>query len=95
MALSCVGKYLDTLPRVERIPVLTASTASPYKFAADVLASLGDQSKISGPEALTALSAFTGTDIPAPLAGLDKRRIRFERVAEVRDMPTDVLAQLK
>ena len=95
VALSCVGKYLDTLPRVERIPVLTASTASPYKFAADVLASLGDPSKISGPEALTALSAFTCTDIPAPLAGLDKRRIRFERVAEVRDMPTDVMAQLK
>ncbi len=95
VALSCVDSYLNALSGAERLPVLTASTASPYKFAADVLASLDKKSKINGPEALTALSAYTGTAIPANLDGLDRRTVRFERVIEVGEMKADVLSQLK
>lgn len=95
VALSCVGKYLDSLSANEKLPILTASTASPYKFAADVLSSLDSESTATGTEALDELSSFTGTPVPFPLAGLDRRPVCFNRVIDVKDMPADVLSYLK
>lgn len=56
-------------------PCVVVSTASPYKFAADVLSALGGTAKSAA--ALDALEAKTGTKIPAPLAGLTTREVRF------------------
>lgn len=57
---------------------LVASTASPYKFAADVMKSLGqDVSGLSDEEILGKLSAYSKTEIPAPLAGLFGKEVRF------------------
>lgn len=95
VAVSCTERYLAELPARECLPMLVASTASPYKFAADVLSSLpGKKSTAEGIEALDELSRRTNTDIPAPLAGLDKRNVRFERVISPCDMPSDVLQYL-
>lgn len=55
------------------------STASAYKFAADVTAALGGQVRydrgVLSP--LYSLSELTKTDIPAPLAALATKKIRF------------------
>lgn len=55
-------------------PAVVVSTASPFKFAADVLHALGVK-EFDDP--LTALSENTGMPIPAPLAGLESREVRF------------------
>ena len=94
VALSCVDKYLSGIAEDTKRPVLAASTASPYKFAADVLSSLIEKVAPEGPAALNALSEYTGTPIPAPLSGLEMRPVRFDRVIEVGAMPADVLTQL-
>lgn len=67
----------------ERRPTVVVSTASPYKFAVDVLEALGVP---VGENPLESLSAATGTDIPRPLAGLAEREIRFTGCVEKTEM---------
>ena len=57
--------------------ILTASTASPYKFAADVLKSLGETNIPHSFEVIYALNKKSGTPIPSPLAELKDAEIRF------------------
>lgn len=95
VALSCVDGYLTGRTGSDRLPVITASTASPYKFAGDVWGSLTGKNAPEGAAALEALSQLTHTDIPTPLAGLEERRIVFDRVCDVADMAHDVLSALK
>lgn len=64
-------------------PTVIVSTASPYKFAVDVLDALGVD---SCGDALEELSAKSTTNIPAPLSGLDKRSVRFEEFTEKDNM---------
>ena len=66
--------------------MLTVSTASPYKFAKDVLNALDPQSTADGTQALDALSDKTSTAIPTPLSGLDKKPIRFNTIIEKNEM---------
>ena len=67
------------------------STASPYKFAADVYKSLGKPCPTDPLAALDALSADTATEIPYPLRGLGERAVRFSQVINASDMPQAVL----
>ncbi len=78
-------------------PMVVASTASPYKFAADVFASLCGKRPEDEFSALALLSTLTGVEIPAPLANLDQKEIRFdpEAAIEADAMPKAVLAELK
>ncbi len=86
VAISSAEQYLaDEKNAAKRI--IIASTASPYKFASSVYESLTDKTAPEGPAALDALSALTGVEITAPLAGLDKKTVRFKRVIESADMP--------
>jgi len=64
------------------IPVITASTASPYKFAADVLCGLNGAASETKDffETLRSLSEKTATEIPYPLASLENRSYRFTAV---------------
>jgi len=92
VGLGCLQKYRKESGDA-RVAVL-ASTASPYKFAADVCTSLG----ISAKEAdsadvndLTALlerlSTNTNTEIPAPLMATLQKEIRFSDVVTPAQMP--------
>ena len=72
-------------------PTVIVSTASPFKFASDVLAALGETAE----DPLTALSARCDLQIPAPLSGLDQREVRFEGVVEKTAMPATVNEFLK
>ena len=55
---------------------------------------MGAPAEGSGTELIETLSRVTGTPVPTPLAGLDKREIRFDRVTEKEGMPGAVLDML-
>ena len=74
-----VAKTGDTTPTV------IASTASPYKFAGNVLKAVNG-SIVSDPfAAMDRLSEETGTKVPSPLARLASLPLRFDRTIEVKD----------
>ena len=68
-------------------PAIVVSTASPFKFAADVLAALGEE---AGDDPLGRLSAKTGVPVPAPLSGLEGREVRFTQSVEKQEMLASV-----
>lgn len=72
--------------------VVTVSTASPYKFAADVLKALGKKHTTSRGvlSPLYDLSSYTGTEIPAPLARLEGKAVRFSGAINKADMPASL-----
>ena len=71
-------------------PTVALSTASPFKFAAAMLSSLGEDVPEDGFAALDALSAFAGTPIPAPLDALRAREERFKAVVNKDEMRESV-----
>ncbi|MBQ1284509.1 MAG: threonine synthase [Clostridia bacterium] len=71
----------------DKTETVIVSTASPYKFSADVLDAVDSKSADhDGIKAMAILSEVTGTKIPTPLSGLDKRTVRFEDVCDSDDM---------
>ena len=81
VAAAAIGQYRAETG--DTAPAVVVSTASPFKFAADVCAALG---AVPGEDPLSALSAFCAIPTPAPLSGLDSRLIRFDGVTEKEDM---------
>ena len=88
VALSAAGQYRDETGSDR--PCVILSTASPFKFAHAMLASLGRQSSGGGFAALDALAAFSGQGIPAPLAGLRQKTERFRGVVSPDEMETSI-----
>lgn len=72
-------------------PLVVASTASPYKFAADVYTSLGQTAPQDPMQSQELLSAYTNTDIPYPLRDLGSRTIRFDKTVESQNILQEVL----
>ena len=95
VAISSALQYLSDEKEGAAKRMIIASTASPYKFASAVYEALSDKTAPEGPAALDALSELTGVEITAPLAGLDKKTVRFTRVIESADMPTVALENTK
>ena len=73
-------------------PAVVVSTASPFKFAADVLTALG---KPQAEDPLTALAEASGQSVPRPLRGLEERELRFPGVTERSGMKETVSAFLR
>lgn len=94
VALACASQYAEQKPSGDTVPMVVASTASPYKFAADVFTALTDGTELPHDplSALDQLSEKTGTQIPYPLRGLRERAVRFTQVISSVDMPKEVLA---
>lgn len=67
------------------------STASPYKFAADVLFAITGEKEENGFEALNKLETLTGVPIPKNLKGLDKKPILHNSSIEKEEMLKFVL----
>ena len=67
-------------------PILLASTASPYKFASSVLSAIASEEIPEGFEAVRALSRKTNTVIPAPLAALEGKKVRFPDCCRAENM---------
>ena len=84
VAMSATEQYMKENEAERRI--LTVSTASAYKFAADVYASLTGKRPEDELEALGMLEELTGEPIPAPLKGLGNKEALHTSVIEKTDM---------
>lgn len=93
VALSAAAQYLKETG--DDRPLVIDSTASPFKFAKDVYKAVTGKTAPNDLEALALLSDATGKEIPYPLAGLEKRVVRFTDVVKKDDMKDAVLAYLK
>ena len=91
VALSSADQYVASLGSDDVRPMVVDSTASPYKFAADVYESLGYTQPADPLNALDELASSTNTEIPYPLCGLGEREVRFTRVIDADEMPAVVL----
>lgn len=89
VALNATNEYLSE-DKTER-KILTVSTASPYKFAADVYSALTGKAPADELSALGELSELTGVPVPMPLSGLEARPVRFVRTIEKDDMENATL----
>lgn len=88
VALSAAERYISDSGSTNEMVV--CSTASPYKFAADVYRAVSGKESADSVEALHDLSAYTGTKIPAPLAKTLTMKIRFEKTVEVFEMENEL-----
>ena len=88
VAFDCAEKYLSNSGDTK--PMVVVSTASPYKFAADVYKSITGKVASDGTAALDELSALTATEISYPLRDLDKREVKFNTVIESDAMLEEV-----
>ncbi len=71
--------------------MLVASTASPYKFAADVYKNIFGETPEDGLRALDMLNEKTNVEIPYPLRGIAQRKVRFTEVIDRGEMAQKVL----
>ncbi len=90
VAADAIGQYRARTG--DDTPAVVVSTASPFKFAADVCDALG---AVAENDPLAALSSCCGIPTPAPLSGLDQREVRFDGVTEKADMQATVDAFLR
>ena len=76
-------------------PVIIASTASPYKFSKSVLSALTNEIPDSEFDVVDALSDFTNTAVPTPIAELKNATARFKDIYDKEDMFKAVCKCLK
>ena len=74
---------------------IVASTASPFKFCDSVLGALGVSELAAGTAILDQLSQQTGVPVPAPLAALKDKTVRFGRSVTKEHMVDQVLEMLR
>ena len=79
----------------DETPTVVVSTASPFKFCDSVLGALGATELVQGTGILDQLTALTGEPVPAPLAALKDKAVRFDQVTEKEHMADRVLEMLK
>lgn len=86
VALKVYREYVDNTK--DDIVTVIDSTASPYKFSGSVLNALpgGEASDLDEFEMVNELHGKTGAEIPAPLASLKDKTVRFEHVCSKHDM---------
>ena len=88
VALDCAEQYISKTGDTRKM--IVASTASPYKFAADVYEAIAHKKASADTGALDDLSALTNTEITYPLKGLAERKVNFDTVIPSEDMLKEV-----
>ena len=78
------------------IPTVIDSTASPYKFSKSVLSAVlgGKTPELDEFEMVDELNRITGADIPASLASLKEKSVRFTNVCDKENMSEMVFSLL-
>lgn len=71
-------------------PAVVVSTASPFKFCDQVLSAIGGSADAPGVQLIDRLSQVSGISAPKPLAGLDRREVRFHGCVEKSEMSETV-----
>ena len=92
VGIGCARKYIEETG--DKKVTILASTASPYKFAADVAESIGHKIDSDEPAViLESLSKATNTEIPTPLLRTLTLPVRFTRTVDPADMPEVALGR--
>ena len=79
----------------DKTKTVVVSTASPYKFCADVLSALGEgQSKADDFALIALLHEKSGLPIPKSIAGLQTKPVRHKSIVDKKDMKKAVSAML-
>ncbi len=92
VAMGVYEKYKQSGDDTKTVVV---STASPYKFPADVLSSLGVNTQgMDSFEMARELSRITGTPLPQQITALETKPVRFTAVADRDALPSAVLEVL-
>lgn len=94
VAVSVYKEYVEKTG--DRTAAIIDSTASPYKFSGSVLSAVANGEKLPNDEfeMVELLNKRTDVPVPAPLAALKNREIRFTNVCDADDMPEFVLSAL-
>jgi threonine synthase len=79
----------------DETPTLIASTASPYKFADSVAASIGLPKAENSFRCIDEVAEETGVPVPASFKGLESRPILHDQVIKVSEMKNAVADALK
>ena len=90
VALSSAEQYMSENEAKARM--LVVSTASPYKFAGDVLLSLTGSKPPNDLDALATLNSFSGVEIPMPLKNTLTKTPIFNEVIDKSNMQKTVLS---
>lgn len=75
-------------------PAVVVSTASPFKFCDSVLSALGVTELAEGTDILDQLERETGVAVPAPLAELKSKKVRFQDNVPKEQMVDKVMEML-
>ena len=73
-------------------PTVILSTASPYKFTADILKALDVKTTDDLFGAVKKLHSVSGVEIPVPISDLKTKPVRFESVCDKDEMADSVIA---
>ena len=93
VAVNVYNQYLEKTG--DNRPVVIASTASPYKFAASVLGAVSKETSGNEFSTVDLLSSITNTTIPTPIANLKNAKVRFNSIYNKADMRKAVFENLK
>ena len=92
VAMAVAGEYRQKTG--DNRTMVIASTASPYKFAGNVLSSICGDVPSDEFETVDALHSLTGTQIPEPIAKLKGAKVRFSETIEKNNLEKAVLDSL-
>jgi threonine synthase len=92
VAVKCAREYIKETG--DNRKMIVASTASPYKFASNVYASLTGEVLENEFDSLKATEKLSGSPIPAPLANLENKAVRFTTVIDPENMTSEVLKNI-
>lgn len=94
VAVNVYDQYLENTG--DDIPTVIDSTASPYKFSASVLKAVqkGNVLQMDEFDMVDKLHKVTGAFVPAPLASLKEKQIRFNNLCDKEDMSEKVFELL-
>ena len=89
VAVSSAEQYMNE--NEAKAKMLIVSTASPYKFAGDVLLSLTGSKPQNDLEALGMLNSYSGVEIPTPLQNTLSKTPIFKDVINKEEMAETVV----
>jgi len=92
VALHCAREYLAESG--DKRPLVIASTASPYKFASNVLRSVKGEAPADEFAAVDTLNAVSGMPVPEGLASLKEKQVRFDSVIDADAMLSAVYGEM-
>lgn len=93
VAVAVAKEYIENSG--DNAPMIIASTASPYKFATNVLSAISDEVPKDDFSAIRKLSEVTGVKVPKPISDLFDKKVRFNKTIDKSELKNAVFECLK